>query len=111
MPNLNLEDFIGSRYEETKGSAYERSTYNQKVDDFADLFAKDYEDLFENGKIDSDEKSLQDYLDELILKEFAHKKDAPFWKELLEQLSDLTIVIPIYEAATGKTLIKGHWKE
>ncbi|WOO37866.1 hypothetical protein R2R35_05020 [Anaerocolumna sp. AGMB13020] len=105
LPELNLEDFIGSRYEETKGSSYERSNYNQKVDNFADLFAKDYEELVENGKIDSTEKSLQDYLNELILREFAHKKDAPFWKELLEQLSDLTIVIPIYEAATGKTLI------
>ncbi len=109
MPELNLEDFIGSRYEETSGSSYERSTYNQKVDDFADLFAKDYEDLVNSGKIDSDEKSLQKYLDELILREFAHKKDAPFWKELLGQLSDLTIVIPIYEAATGKTLITGDY--
>jgi hypothetical protein len=43
MPNSNLEDFIGSRYGETEGGSYERSTYNQKVDDFADLFAKDYE--------------------------------------------------------------------
>ena len=109
LPELNLEDFIGSRYEETKGNSYERSTYNQKVNDFADLFAKDYEELVENGKIDSAEKSLQDYLNELILREFAHKKDAPFWKELLEQLSDLTIVIPIYEAATGKTLITGDY--
>ncbi len=109
LPELNLEDFIGSRYEETSGSSYERSTYNQKVDDFADLFAKDYEDLVNSGKIDSDEKSLQKYLDELILREFAHKKDAPFWKELLGQLSDLTIVIPIYEAATGKTLITGDY--
>lgn len=109
LPELNLEDFIGSRYEETRGSSYERSTYNQKVDDFADLFAKDYEDLVNSGKIDSDEKSLQKYLDELILREFAHKKDAPFWKELLGQLSDLTIVIPIYEAATGKTLITGDY--
>jgi len=109
MPELNLEDFIGSRYEETEGGSYERSTYNQKVDDFADLFAKDYEDLVNSGKIDSDEKSLQKYLDELILREFAHKKDAPFWKELLGQLSDLTIVIPIYEAATGKTLITGDY--
>ncbi len=41
MPDLNLEDFIGSRYEETEGSSYEKNTYNQKVDDFADLFAKD----------------------------------------------------------------------
>jgi len=73
------------------------------------LFAKDYEDLVNSGKIDSDEKSLQKYLDELILREFAHKKDAPFWKELLGQLSDLTIVIPIYEAAIGKTLITGEY--
>ncbi|MDF2871216.1 MAG: ADP-ribosylating toxin-like protein [Anaerocolumna sp.] len=109
MPELNLEDFIGSRYEETEGGSYERSTYNQKVDDFVDLFAKDYEDLVDNGKIDSDERSLQEYLDSLILREFAHKKDSPFWKELLEQLSDLTIVIPIYEAATGKTLITGDY--
>jgi len=109
MPELNLEDFIGSRYEETEGGSYERSTYNQKVDDFADLFAKDYEDLVDNGKIDSDERSLQEYLDSLILREFAHKKDSPFWKELLEQLSDLTMVIPIYEAATGKTLITGDY--
>ncbi|MDF2871220.1 MAG: hypothetical protein K0R05_2795 [Anaerocolumna sp.] len=91
MPELNLEDFIGSRYEETEGGSYERSTYNQKVDDFADLFAKDYEDLVNSGNINSEEKSLQKYLDELILREFAHKKDSPFWKELLEQLSDLTI--------------------
>ena len=109
MPNLNLEDFIGSRYGETEGGSYERSTYNQKVDDFADLFAKDYEDLVNSGNINSEEKSLQKYLDELILREFAHKKDSPFWKELLEQLSDLTIVIPIYEAATGKTLITGDY--
>ncbi len=109
MPELNLEDFIGSRYEETEGGSYERSTYNQKVDDFADLFAKDYEDLVNSGNINSDERSLQEYLDSLILREFAHKKDSPFWKELLEQLSDLTMVIPIYEAATGKTLITGDY--
>ncbi|WP_051685133.1 glycohydrolase toxin TNT-related protein [Clostridium sp. KNHs205] len=74
-----------------------------------DLFAKDYENLVNNDKIDPSKVNLQEYLDSLVLKEFAHKKDAPFWKELLESLSEMTVVIPIIEAATGKTLITGDY--
>lgn len=99
MSHLTLEDFIGSRYQETKGN----NTYNQKVKGFADLFEEDYEKLVKNGTLE--ETSLNEYLDSLILKEFAHKKDSPFILELLEQVSELTIVIPIIEAAIGKTLI------
>ncbi len=74
-----------------------------------DLFAKDYDNLVNNDKIDPSEVTLQEYLDSLVLKEFAHKKDAPFWKELLESLSEMTVVIPFIEAATGKTLITGDY--
>ncbi len=49
-----------------------------------DLFAKDNENLVNNDKIDPSKVTLQECLDSLVLKEFAHKKDAPFWKELLE---------------------------
>ena len=103
MTSLNLEDFIGSRNKNNSLTNY------QKVDDFADLFAKDYENLVNNDKIDPSKVTLQEYLDSLVLKEFAHKKDAPFWKELLESLSEMTVVIPIIEAATGKTLITGDY--
>ncbi|WP_051685506.1 pre-toxin TG domain-containing protein [Clostridium sp. KNHs205] len=103
MTSLNLEDFIGSRNKNNSLTNY------QKVDDFAELFAKDYEDLVNNDKIDPSKVNLQEYLDSLVLKEFAHKKDAPFWKELLESLSEMTVVIPIIEAATGKTLITGDY--
>ena len=103
MTSLNLEDFIGSRNKNNSLTNY------QKVDDFADLFAKDYENLVNNDKIDPSKVNLQEYLDSLVLKEFAHKKDAPFWKELLESLSEMTVVIPIIEAATGKTLITGDY--
>ena len=103
MTSLNLEDFLGSRNNNKSLTNY------QKVDDFADLFAEDYENLVNNDKIDPGEVTLQDYLDSLVLKEFAHKKDSPFWKELLEQLSELTIVIPFIEATTGKTLITGDY--
>jgi hypothetical protein len=103
MTSLNLEDFIGSRNKNNSLTNY------QKVDDFAELFAKDYEDLVNNDKIDPSKVTLQEYLDSLVLKEFAHKKDAPFWKELLESLSEMTVVIPIIEAATGKTLITGDY--
>ncbi len=103
MLSLNLEDFIGSRNKNKSLTNY------QKVDDFADLFAKDYENLVNNDKIDPNEETLQEYLDSLVLKEFAHKKDSPFWKELLESLSEITVVIPIIEAATGKTLITGDY--
>ncbi|WP_081848520.1 hypothetical protein [Clostridium sp. KNHs205] len=103
MLSLNLEDFIGSRNKNKSLTNY------QKVDDFADLFAKDYEDLVNNDKIDPSKKTLQEYLDSLVLKEFTHKKDAPFWKELLESLSEITVVIPMIEAATGKTLVTGDY--
>ncbi|WOO38216.1 pre-toxin TG domain-containing protein [Anaerocolumna sp. AGMB13020] len=103
MLSLNLEDFIGSRNKNKSLTNY------QKVDDFADLFAKDYEKLVNNDKIDPNEETLQEYLDSLVLKEFAHKKDSPFWKELLESLSEITVVIPIIEAVTGKTLITGDY--
>ncbi|WOO36588.1 hypothetical protein R2R35_22805 [Anaerocolumna sp. AGMB13020] len=101
MTSLNLEDFIGNKNKSL--------TNYQKVDDFADLFAKDYENLVNNDKIDPNEETLQEYLDSLVLKEFAHKKDSPFWKELLESLSEMTVVIPMIEAATGKTLITGDY--
>ncbi|WOO37880.1 hypothetical protein R2R35_05090 [Anaerocolumna sp. AGMB13020] len=103
MLSLNLEDFIGNRNKDKSLTNY------QKVDDFADLFAKDYENLVNNDKIDPNEETLQEYLDSLVLKEFAHKKDSPFWKELLESLSEMTVVIPMIEAATGKTLITGDY--
>jgi hypothetical protein len=103
MLSLNLEDFLGNRNKNKSLTNY------QKVDDFADLFAKDYEDLVNNDKIDPSKETLQEYLDSLVLKEFTHKKDAPFWKELLESLSEITVVIPIIEAATGKTLITGDY--
>ncbi|MDF2871202.1 MAG: hypothetical protein K0R05_2777 [Anaerocolumna sp.] len=103
MTSLNLEDFLGSRNNNKSLTNY------QQVDDFADLFAEDYENMVNNDKIDPGEVTLQDYLDSLVLKEFAHKKDSPFWKELLEQLSEMTVVIPFIEATTGKTLITGDY--
>ena len=109
MPYLTLEDFIGSRYQETEGSSYESTTYNQKVEGFADLFAEDYENLVKSGKINGKEVTLEKYLDSLVLKEFAYKKDSPFYLELIELLSELTVVIPIYEAAVGKTLITNDY--
>jgi hypothetical protein len=105
MSELTLEDFIGSRYQETNGNSYVRNTYSQKVDGFANLFAKDYETYLKYSKIKQEESSLDAYLKSTVLKEFAHKKDSPFLIELLQQLSELTVVIPIYEAYKGKTLI------
>ena len=109
MSYLTLEDFIGNRYQETEGSSYESTTYNQKVEGFADLFAEDYENLVKSGKINGKEVTLEKYLDSLVLKEFAYKKDSPFYLELIELLSELTVVIPIYEAAAGKTLITNDY--
>ncbi len=109
MSYLTLEDFIGSRYQETEGSSYESTTYNQKVEGFAAFFEEDYENLVKSGKINGKEVTLEKYLDSLVLKEFAYKKDSPFYLELTELLSELTVVIPIYEAATGKTLITNDY--
>ncbi|HHT89276.1 MAG TPA: hypothetical protein GX002_09725, partial [Clostridiales bacterium] len=72
----------------------------QCVDGFADMFKEQYEQL--NGDKDI---SLKEYLDSLVIKEFPYKKSSPFYKELLQSLCDITIVVPIYEMCTGKTLV------
>jgi len=109
LPHLTLEDFIGSRYEERTGNSYGYSTYNQKVEGFADLFEEDYENLINNDILNMEEKSLKEYLDSLILKEFPHKKDSPYYLELIQMVSEITVVIPFYEAAVGKTLFTNDY--
>ena len=100
LPSLTLEDFIGSRVGEKKRGPYSIFSYTQCVDGFADMFKEQYEQL--NGDKDI---SLKEYLDSLVIKEFPYKKASPFYKELLQSLCDITIVIPIYEMCTGKTLV------
>lgn len=106
---LTLEDFIGSRYNEDERYDNEGEVHIEVVKEFVDMFESDYYDLVVNGIINEEETTLETYLDGLIIEEFQYSKDSPALLELIEMLTDITIVIPLIEMCAGRTLITGDY--
>lgn len=101
LPSLGLFDFLGYN----PGKDIDGYTHDkQYVSSFSDLFKKKYENMQET----LDGVSLDDFVSTILPKEFAFDKEAGIGKEFLQLLSNLTIVIPIMEAADGKEYITGN---
>ena len=59
--------------------------------------------------LDEDLQELEDYLDYFTsMGEYDHKEDQPFYKALLSNVLDLTIIKPIIENCCGYDLITGE---
>lgn len=112
---LTFADFLGTNIGEEKTTKYSRDSgtvtitirQTKCIESFSNLFKAQYQELVNQG-MDSQEVSLETYLEHLLVKgEFDHKMDKPFLN-FISTLADATIIVPIISAIMGEDIITGE---
>ena len=86
------------------------------VDEYTKLFKAIYRQQYKDQANLPGGFSEQDFLNTLVIEESVHKKQVGFFKDLLEKVSQITIVVPVIEGilerelGTGDRLTSGEAK-
>ena len=106
---LTFADFIGTSDGKADGNGLHISYTNGSVEDFASIFAAQYEAMKASGALGGDNNlTQQEFLEQFYRQgEFTHDSSNPFLN-FVSSVLDITIIKPIIEACTGEDLITGE---
>ena len=106
---LTFADFIGTSDGKADGNGLHMAYTNGSVEDFASIFAAQYEAMKASGALGEDNNlTQQEFLEEFYRQgEFTHDSSNPFLN-FVSSVLDITIIKPIIEGCTGEDLITGE---
>lgn len=106
---LTFADFIGTSDGKADGNGLHMAYTNGSVEDFASIFAAQYEAMKASGALGEDNNlTQQEFLEQFYRQgEFNHDSSNPFLN-FVSSVLDITIIKPIIEACTGEDLITGE---
>ena len=106
---LTFADFIGTSDGKADGNGLHISYTNGSVEDFASIFAAQYEAMKAAVALGEDNNLTQQEFWEQFYRqgEFTHDSSNPFLN-FVSSVLDITIIKPIIEACTGEDLITGE---
>lgn len=106
---LTFADFIGTSDGKADGNGLHMAYTNGSVEDFASIFAAQYEAMKASGDLGEDNNlTQQEFLEQFYRQgEFTHDSSNPFLN-FVSSVLDITIIKPIIEACTGEDLITGE---
>lgn len=106
---LTFADFIGTSDGKADGNGFHMAYTNGSVEDFASIFAAQYEAMKASGALGEDNNlTQQEFLEQFYRQgEFTHDSSNPFLN-FVSSVLDITIVKPVIEACTGEDLITGE---
>ena len=106
---LTFADFIGTSDGKADGNGLHMAYTNGSVEDFASIFAAQYEAMKASGALGEDNDfTQQEFLEQFYRQgEFTHDSSNPFLN-FVSSVLDITIIKPIIEACTGEDLITGE---
>ena len=106
---LTFADFIGTSDGKADGNGFHMAYTNGSVEDFASIFAAQYEAMKASGALGEDNNlTQQEFLEQFYRQgEFTHDSSNPFLN-FVSSVLDITIIKPIIEACTGEDLITGE---
>ena len=102
---LTFADFIGTSDGKADGNGLHMAYTNGSVEDFASIFAAQYEAMKASGALGEDNNlTQQEFLEQFYRQgEFTHDSSNPFLN-FVSSVLDVTIIKPIIEACTGEDL-------
>ena len=106
---LTFADFIGTSDGKADGNGLHMACTNGSVEDFASIFAAQYEAMKASGALGEDNNlTQQEFLEQFYRQgEFTHDSSNPFLN-FVSSVLDITIIKPVIEACTGEDLITGE---
>lgn len=106
---LTFADFIGTSDGKADGNGLHISYTNGSVENFASIFAAQYEAMKASGALGEDNNlTQQEFLEQFYRQgEFTHDSSNPFLN-FVSSVLDITIIKPVIEACTGEDLITGE---
>ena len=106
---LTFADFIGTSDGKADGNGFHMAYTNGSVEDFASIFAAQYEAMKASGALGEDNNlTQQEFLEQFYRQgEFTHDSSNQFLN-FVSSVLDITIIKPIIEACTGEDLITGE---
>ena len=106
---LAFADFIGTSDGKADGNGLHMAYTNGSVEDFASIFAAQYEAMKASGALGEDNNlTQQEFLEQFYRQgEFTHDSSNPFLN-FVSSVLDITIIKPVIEACTGEDLITGE---
>ena len=106
---LTFADFIGTSDGKADGNWLHMAYTNGSVEDFASIFAAQYEAMKASGALGEDNNlTQQEFLEQFYRQgEFTHDSSNPFLN-FVSSVLDITIIKPVIEACTGEDLITGE---
>ena len=102
---LTFADFIGTSDGKADGNGLHMAYTNGSVEDFASIFAAQYEAMKASGALGEDNNlTQQEFLEQFYRQgEFTHDSSNPFLN-FVSSVLDITIIKPVIEACTGEDL-------
>lgn len=106
---LTFADFIGTSDGKADGNGLHMAYTNGSVEDFASIFAAQYEAMKASGALGEDNNlTQQEFLEQFYRQgEFTHDSSNPFLN-FVSSVLDITIIKPIIESCIGEDLITGE---
>lgn len=106
---LTFADFIGTSDGKADGNGLHMAYTNGSVEDFASIFAAQYEAMKASGALGEDNNlTQQEFLEQFYRQgEFTYDSSNPFLN-FVSSVLDITIIKPVIEACTGEDLITGE---
>ena len=106
---LTFADFIGTSDGKADGNGFHMAYTNGSVEDFASIFAAQYEAMKASGALGEDNNlTQQEFLEQFYRQgEFTHDSSNPFLN-FVSSVLDITIIKPVIEACTGEDVITGE---
>ena len=106
---LAFADFIGTSDGKADGNGLHMAYTNGSVEDFASIFAAQYEAMKASGALGEDNNlTQQEFLEQFYRQgEFTHDSSNPFLN-FVSSVLDITIIKPVIESCTGEDLITGE---
>ena len=106
---LTFADFIGTSDGKADGNGLHMAYTNGSVEDFASIFAAQYEAMKASGALGEDNNlTQQEFLEQFYRQgEFTHDSSNPFLN-FVSSVLDITIIKPVIESCTGEDLISGE---
>ena len=106
---LAFADFIGTSDGKADGNGLHMAYTNGSVEDFASIFAAQYEAMKASGALGEDNNlTQQEFLEQFYRQgEFTHDSSNPFLN-FVSSVLDITIIKPVIESCIGEDLITGE---
>ena len=106
---LTFADFIGTSDGKADGNGFHMAYTNGSVEDFASIFAAQYEAMKASGALGEDNNlTQQEFLEQFYRQgEFTHDSSNPFLN-FVSSVLDITIIKPVIESCIGEDLITGE---